>query len=96
MNCRTVIEIKESEQRAHAQAKILQAALDEHSLELRVRAANEAEAACQQRLSAAEAEMAELRAKMDASQRFSILCNFETLIIMLIRPQSVASLVLVD
>lgn len=66
---RTILEIKESELRAHAQAKILQAALDEHSLELRVRAANEAETACQQRLSAAEAEMSELRAKMDASQR---------------------------
>lgn len=66
---RTIMEIKESEQRARAQAKILQAALDEHSLELRVRAANEAETACQERLSAAEAEMAELRAKMDASQR---------------------------
>lgn len=73
MNCRTIMEIKDSEQRAHAQAKTLQAALDEHSLELRVRAANEAEAACQQRLSAAEAEMAELRAKMDSSQRFGIL-----------------------
>ncbi|ONK75057.1 uncharacterized protein A4U43_C03F12870 [Asparagus officinalis] len=66
---RTIMEIMESEQRAHAQAKVLQAALDEHSLELRVKAANEAEAACQQRLAAAEAEMTELRAKMDASQR---------------------------
>jgi E3 ubiquitin-protein ligase BRE1 len=43
--------------------------LDEHSLELRVKAANEAEAACQQRLSATEAEIAELRAKLDASER---------------------------
>ncbi|KAJ6812009.1 E3 ubiquitin-protein ligase BRE1-like 2 [Iris pallida] len=66
---RTVTEIKESENRARAQAEILQTALDEHSLELRVRAANEAEAACQQRLSTAEAEITELRAKVDASQR---------------------------
>jgi len=84
MNCRTVIEIKESEQRAYAQAKLLQAALDEHSLELRVRAANEAEAACQQRLSAAEAEMAELTEKMDVSQRFNIFCVILKLLLCLL------------
>ncbi|KAK9273851.1 hypothetical protein L1049_018663 [Liquidambar formosana] len=60
---------KESERRAHAQAEVLKNALDEHSLELRVKAATEAEAACQQRLSAAEAEIADLRAKLDASER---------------------------
>uniref|UniRef100_A0A6N2M9N3 E3 ubiquitin protein ligase n=1 Tax=Salix viminalis TaxID=40686 RepID=A0A6N2M9N3_SALVM len=64
-----LIEIKESERRAHNQAELLKSALDEHSLELRVKAANEAEAACQQRLSATEAEIAELRAKLDASER---------------------------
>ncbi|OMO57925.1 Zinc finger, RING-type [Corchorus olitorius] len=41
----------------------------DNSLELRVKAANEAEAACQERLSVAEAEIAELRAKLDASER---------------------------
>ncbi|PKU88082.1 E3 ubiquitin-protein ligase BRE1-like 2 [Dendrobium catenatum] len=51
------------------QAEILKNALDEHNLELRVKAANEAEAACQQRLSAAEAEIAELQEKLDASER---------------------------
>ncbi|KAK8959740.1 E3 ubiquitin-protein ligase BRE1-like 2 [Platanthera guangdongensis] len=66
---RTIMEIKESEQRARLQADILKNALDEHSLELRIKAANEAEAACQQRLSAAEAEIPELRAKLDASER---------------------------
>lgn len=66
---RDLLEIKESERRAHSQAEILKNALDEHSLELRVKAANEAEAACQQRLSAAEAEIAELMAKLDASKR---------------------------
>lgn len=66
---RDLMEIKESERRAHSQAELLRNALDEHSLELRVRAANEAEAACQQRLSAAEAEIADLRAKLDASDR---------------------------
>ncbi|XP_010936987.1 E3 ubiquitin-protein ligase BRE1-like 2 isoform X1 [Elaeis guineensis] len=66
---RTIMEIKESEHRARAQAEILKTVLDEHSLELRVKAANEAEAACQQRLSTAEAEIAELQAKLDASER---------------------------
>ncbi|XAR62895.1 Ubiquitin--protein ligase [Bertholletia excelsa] len=66
---RDVMEIKESEQRAHGQAEHLKNALNEHGLELRVKAANEAEAACQQRLSAAEAEIADLRAKLDASDR---------------------------
>lgn len=64
-----MIEIKESECRAHTQAELLRNALDEHSLELRVRAAKEAEAACQRRLSAAEAEIADLRARLDASER---------------------------
>ncbi|KAJ0083929.1 hypothetical protein Patl1_29941 [Pistacia atlantica] len=66
---RDVAEIKESERRANSQAEVLKSALDEHSLELRVKAANEAEAACQQRLSVAEAEIAELRAKLDVSER---------------------------
>ncbi|XWS52410.1 hypothetical protein CRYUN_Cryun11dG0068200 [Craigia yunnanensis] len=66
---RDVTEIRESESRAHSQAEVLKNALDEHSLELRVKAANEAEAACQERLSIAEAEIAELRAKLDTSER---------------------------
>lgn len=66
---RDLMEIKESERRAQAQAKMYQTVLDEHSLELRVKAANEAEAACQQRLSTAEAEIADLRAKLDDSER---------------------------
>ncbi|XP_042514647.1 E3 ubiquitin-protein ligase BRE1-like 2 [Macadamia integrifolia] len=66
---RDVMEIKESERRAHLQAEVLKNALEEHSLELRVKAANEAEAACQQRLAAAEAEIADLREKLDASER---------------------------
>ncbi|KAJ4839600.1 hypothetical protein Tsubulata_040519 [Turnera subulata] len=66
---RDLLEIQESERRAHSQADILRIALDEHGLELRVKAANEAEAACQKRLSAAEAEITALRAKLDASER---------------------------
>ncbi|KAL6593689.1 hypothetical protein ACP70R_048590 [Stipagrostis hirtigluma subsp. patula] len=66
---RTIAEIEESENRARSQAGYLRSSLEEHSLELRVKAANEAEAACQQRLSIAEAELEELRAKVDASER---------------------------
>ncbi|KAM3324431.1 E3 ubiquitin-protein ligase BRE1-like 2 isoform X1 [Capsicum chacoense] len=66
---RDISEIRESEKRAHSQAEILRTALNEHDLELRVKAANESEAACEQRLSAAEAEIAELRAELDASDR---------------------------
>ncbi|KAK4371676.1 hypothetical protein RND71_007060 [Anisodus tanguticus] len=66
---RDISEIRESEKRAHSQAEILRAALNEHHLELRVKSAKETEAACQQRLSAAEAEIAELRAELDASDR---------------------------
>ncbi|KAM1392134.1 hypothetical protein ACFX2I_019754 [Malus domestica] len=63
------MEVKESERRADSQAEMFKNALDEHSLELRVKAANEAEAACQQRLSATEAEITEFSAKHDASER---------------------------
>ncbi|XP_026426020.1 E3 ubiquitin-protein ligase BRE1-like 2 [Papaver somniferum] len=66
---RDLLEIKESERRARAQAEVLKNALDEHSLELRVKAANEAESACQQRLSVAESEILDLRAKLDVSER---------------------------
>ncbi|CAI9774463.1 unnamed protein product [Fraxinus pennsylvanica] len=66
---RGVMEINESERRAQSQAEILRNALDEHGLELRVRAAYEAEAAYQQRLSVADAEIAELRAELEASER---------------------------
>ncbi|KAF3777023.1 E3 ubiquitin-protein ligase BRE1-like 2 [Nymphaea thermarum] len=66
---RDIMEIKESEHRAYMQAEMLKSDLDEHSLELRVRAANEAESTCQQRLTAAEAEISDLMDKLDASQR---------------------------
>ncbi|GAU14379.1 hypothetical protein TSUD_249170, partial [Trifolium subterraneum] len=62
-------EVRESENKARSQAEMLKNAFDEHGLELRVRAANEAEAACEQRLSAAEAEMEELRAQLDKTER---------------------------
>lgn len=63
------MELQQSECRAWAQVERLKTALDEHNLELRVKAANEAEAACQQRLTAAEADIAELRQQLDDSER---------------------------
>ncbi|TYK21679.1 E3 ubiquitin-protein ligase BRE1-like 2 [Cucumis melo var. makuwa] len=66
---RDLVEIKESERRACSQADVLRIALDDHSLELRVKAANETEAACQQRLSAAEIEITELRSNLDSAER---------------------------
>ncbi|XP_047082457.1 E3 ubiquitin-protein ligase BRE1-like 2 isoform X5 [Lolium rigidum] len=66
---RTIAEIKESGNQARKQAEYLRTSLEEHSLELRVRAANETETACQQRLSFAEAELEELRTEVDAFER---------------------------
>uniref|UniRef100_A0A1J3GFQ3 E3 ubiquitin protein ligase n=1 Tax=Noccaea caerulescens TaxID=107243 RepID=A0A1J3GFQ3_NOCCA len=62
-------EIKESQRKAHAQAEELKNVLDEHFLELRVKAANETETACQERLATAKAEIAELRTQLDLSER---------------------------
>ncbi|KAL2622082.1 hypothetical protein R1flu_002287 [Riccia fluitans] len=69
---RDVMELQEAECRAWAQVERLKAALNEHSLELRVKAANEAEAACQQRLTAAEAEIAVLRQELISSERVAM------------------------
>lgn len=76
-------EVRESESKAHSQAEMLKNALDEHSLELRVKAANEAEAACEQRLSAAEAEIEDLRSKLDASERLVFWCTSTLIMILL-------------
>lgn len=72
---RAVRELKQAECRAWDQVERLKSALDEHSLELRVRAANEAEAACQQRLATAEVEIGDLRQRLDASERVVIELN---------------------
>lgn len=66
---RDVIEAKDLEYKAWAHVQSLKSSLDEHSLELRVKTANEAEATSQQRLAAAEAEIADLRQKLEASKR---------------------------
>ncbi|TYH99763.1 hypothetical protein ES332_A11G088900v1 [Gossypium tomentosum] len=66
---RDVLEARDSEYKAWAHVQSLKSCLDEQNLELRVNTANEAEAVSQQRLAAAEAEIAELRQKLEASRR---------------------------
>jgi len=67
--------LQQAECRARAEMERLQLALNEHSLELRVKAANEAEAACQQKLTAVEAEIADLRQSLEASSRYKLLLD---------------------
>ncbi|TYJ22880.1 hypothetical protein E1A91_A08G154000v1 [Gossypium mustelinum] len=66
---RDVLEVRDSEFKAWARVQSLKSCLDEQNLELRVKKANEAEAISQQRLAAAEAEIADLRQKLEASKR---------------------------
>ncbi|XP_022756960.1 E3 ubiquitin-protein ligase BRE1-like 1 isoform X1 [Durio zibethinus] len=66
---RDVLEARDSEYKAWTHVQSLKSCLDEQNLELRVKTANEAEAISQQRLAAAEAEIAELRQKLEASKR---------------------------
>lgn len=66
---RDVLEARDLEYKAWAYVQSLKSSLDEHKLELRVKTANEAEARSQQRLAAAEAEIADLRQKLEASKR---------------------------
>ncbi|KAH7315051.1 hypothetical protein KP509_21G031900 [Ceratopteris richardii] len=62
-------ELKQAECRAWAQVERLKMAFDEHTLESKVKEAIEAEAKSQQKLATAEAEIAELRQRIDASDR---------------------------
>lgn len=66
---RDVLEARDSEYKAWAYVQSLKSSLDEHSLELRVKTSIEAEAISQQRLAAAEAEIADLRQRLEASKR---------------------------
>ncbi|XP_051134328.1 E3 ubiquitin-protein ligase BRE1-like 1 [Andrographis paniculata] len=66
---REVEEARDSELKAWAHVQGLTSSLDERNLELRVKVAIEAEAKSQQRLATAEAEIAELRQKLEASKR---------------------------
>ncbi|CAA0842721.1 E3 ubiquitin-protein ligase BRE1-like 1 [Striga hermonthica] len=66
---REVSEARSSEIKAWAHVQSLNSSLDERNLELRVKVAIEAEAKAQQTLAASEAEIAELRQKLEASKR---------------------------
>ncbi|KAF5744281.1 Histone ubiquitination proteins group [Tripterygium wilfordii] len=66
---RDVLDARDSEYMAWAHVQSLKSSLDEQNLELRVKTANEAEAVSQQRLAAAEAEIADLRQKLEGSKR---------------------------
>lgn len=63
------MEARDLEYKAWAHVQSLKASLDERNLESRVKTANEAEAISQQRLAAAEAEIARLRQKLEVSKR---------------------------
>jgi E3 ubiquitin-protein ligase BRE1 len=67
-NSRDVLEARDLEYKAWAQVQSFKFSLDEQNLELRVKTANEAEAISQQKLAAAEAEIADLRQKLEASK----------------------------
>ncbi|KAL0464585.1 UNVERIFIED_CONTAM: E3 ubiquitin-protein ligase BRE1-like 1 [Sesamum latifolium] len=69
VDSREVSEARSSEIKAWAHVQGLKSSLDERNLELRVKVAIEAEAKAQQRLAASEAEIAELRQKLEASKR---------------------------
>ena len=70
------MEARDSEYKAWAHVQSLKSCLDEQNLELRVKTANEAEAISQQRLAAAEAEIADLRQRMEASKRLKFTSSF--------------------
>ncbi|KAF2303528.1 hypothetical protein GH714_018996 [Hevea brasiliensis] len=65
---RDVMEAKDLEYKAWAQVQSLKSFLDEQNLELRVKTANEAEA-ISQRLATTEADIADLRQRLEASKR---------------------------
>lgn len=66
---RDVLAARDLEYKAWAHVHSLKSSLDEQSLELRVKTAIEAEAISQQRLAAAEAEIADMRQKLETFKR---------------------------
>ncbi|KAL3649417.1 ubiquitin-like modifier hub1 [Castilleja foliolosa] len=69
VDSREVSEARSSEIKAWSHVQGLNSSLDERNLESRVKVAIEAEAKAQQSLAALEAEMAEMRQKLEASKR---------------------------
>lgn len=75
-NCSDVSDARDLEFKAWSHVQGLKSSLDERNLEFRVKEAIEAEAISQQRLAAAEAEIADLREKWEVSKRFSFFMLF--------------------
>ncbi|KAG2607717.1 E3 ubiquitin-protein ligase BRE1-like 1 isoform X1 [Panicum virgatum] len=69
---RQLMESRDRELYEWAQVHVLKCSLDESKLEQRVIAANEAEAMSQQRLATTEAEITELRQKLETSRRYLV------------------------
>ncbi|KAI9182601.1 hypothetical protein LWI28_027086 [Acer negundo] len=69
IDSRDILEARDLEYKAWAHVNSLKSSLDEQSLELRVKTANEAEAISQQKLAAAEAEIADMRQKLESFKR---------------------------
>ncbi|WOG95523.1 hypothetical protein DCAR_0414846 [Daucus carota subsp. sativus] len=69
IDSRDISEARTAENKAWAQVQSLNSALDEQNLESRVKKAVEAEATTQQKLAAAEAEIADLRQNFENSRR---------------------------
>ncbi|KAK3195140.1 hypothetical protein Dsin_026450 [Dipteronia sinensis] len=69
IDSRDILEARDLEYKAWAHVNSLKSSLDEQSLELRVKTANEAEAISQQKLAAAEAEIADMRQKLESYKR---------------------------
>ncbi|XP_057808384.1 E3 ubiquitin-protein ligase BRE1-like 1 isoform X2 [Salvia miltiorrhiza] len=69
VDSRDISAARSTEIKAWARVQGLKSSLDERNLELRVKVAIEAEAQAQQKLAASEAEIAELRKKLEASKR---------------------------
>ncbi|RVW20068.1 E3 ubiquitin-protein ligase BRE1-like 1 [Vitis vinifera] len=72
-----VLEARDKEYKAWAHVQSLKSSLNEHSLELRVKTAIEAEALSQQRLAAAEAVIVDLRQKLEASKSWEAQLLFQ-------------------
>lgn len=72
IDSRDISEARTAEYKAWAQVQSLNSALDEQNLESRVKKAIEAEASTQQKLAAAEAEIADLRQNFETSKRKKI------------------------
>ncbi|XP_057808383.1 E3 ubiquitin-protein ligase BRE1-like 1 isoform X1 [Salvia miltiorrhiza] len=68
VDSRDISAARSTEIKAWARVQGLKSSLDERNLELRVKVAIEAEAQAQQKLAASEAEIAELRKKLEASK----------------------------